>query len=72
MHTDNQNNDVSLAKEFQKYLTKSNANMVSLIKENPKKLLVTTKWTYRQFHFQDNADDEHQDVKIYCNTSQFP
>ena len=30
------------------------------------------KWTDRQYHVQDNADVEHQDVKIYCNTSQFP
>ena len=30
------------------------------------------KWTYRQYHFQDNTAVEHKDVKIYCNTSQFP
>ena len=30
------------------------------------------KWTYRQYHVQDNADVEHQDVIMYCNTNQFP
>ena len=30
------------------------------------------KWTGRQYHVQDNADVEHQDVKMYCNTNQFP
>ena len=26
----------------------------------------------RQYHVQDNADVSHQDVKMYCNTNQFP
>ena len=30
------------------------------------------KWTERQYHVQDNTDVEHQAVKMYCNTSQFP
>ena len=30
------------------------------------------KWTYRQYHVQDNADVSHKDVKIYCNTNKFP
>ena len=30
------------------------------------------KWTDRQYHVQDNAYVSHQDVKIYCNTNQFP
>ena len=30
------------------------------------------KWTDGQYHVQDNADVEHQDVKIYCNSNQFP
>ena len=25
-----------------------------------------------QYHFQDNADVAHQDIKIYYNTNQFP
>ena len=30
------------------------------------------KWTEREYHVQDNADVEHKDVKMYCNTNQFP
>ena len=30
------------------------------------------KWTGRKYHVQDNADVEHKDVKMYCNTNQFP
>ena len=30
------------------------------------------KWTERKYHVQDNASVEHKDVKMYCNTNQFP
>ena len=30
------------------------------------------KYTDRQYHVQDNADVSHQDVRMYCNTNQFP
>ena len=30
------------------------------------------KWTERKYHVQDNAVVELKDVKIYCNTNQFP
>ena len=30
------------------------------------------KWTDIQYHVQDNAAVEHQDVNIYCNICQFP
>ena len=30
------------------------------------------KWKDRQYHVQDNADVALQDVRIYCNTNQFP
>ena len=30
------------------------------------------KWTEKQYHVQDNAAVELKDVKIYCNTNQFP
>ena len=29
-------------------------------------------WKNRQYHVQDNYAVEHQDVKIHCNTSQWP
>ena len=30
------------------------------------------KWTDRQYHVQDNADDSHQDVRMYCNKNKLP
>ena len=45
--------------------------MVPLIEENKNKF-VERKWTDREYHVQDNSDVEHQDVKMYCNTNQFP
>ena len=30
------------------------------------------KWTDGQHNVQDNADVAHKDVRIYCNTNQFP
>ena len=30
------------------------------------------KWANKQYHVQDNATVEHKDLKMYCNTSQFP
>ena len=30
------------------------------------------KWTKRKYHVQDNVDVELKDVKMYCNTNQFP
>ena len=29
-------------------------------------------WTDRECHVQDNADVVHKDVKMYCDTNQFP
>ena len=30
------------------------------------------KWTYRQYHVQYDSDVVHKDMKMYCNTNQFP
>ena len=30
------------------------------------------KWTDRQYHVQDNSDVSHKDMKMYCDTNQFP
>ena len=29
-------------------------------------------WKNRDYHVQNNEDVEHQDVKMYCTTNQFP
>ena len=44
--------------------------MVSLIKLNAK-ISMQRKLTERQYHVEDNSDVEHQDVRMYCNKSQF-
>ena len=46
--------------------------MNSLIRENIGKIASKTKWTDREYHVQDNADVAHNDVKMYCDTNQFP
>ena len=30
------------------------------------------KWTYGQYHVQDNVDVVYKDIIMYCNTNQFP
>ena len=47
------------------------ATMVPLIKEN-KKRFMERKWRERKYHIQDNAAVEPKNVKMYCNTNQFP
>ena len=46
--------------------------MMQLIRENQKKRFIEVKWTDRKYHVQDNSDVELKDVKMYCNTNQFP
>ena len=72
MHFCTQNNDVSLAKEFQKHLSKENRkhgviNQEKFIKRSSKR-----KWTDREYHVQDNAGVAHKYMKMHCNTNQFP
>ena len=44
--------------------------MVPLIKEN-KKIFMERKWK-KKYHVHDDATVELKDVKMYCNTNQFP
>ena len=47
-------------------------NMESFIRENTGKDQVKEKLTDRKYHVQGNADFSHKDVKMYCDTHQFP
>ena len=69
-HTGKQKDDISLSKEFQHHLKKEDIKMVFLIRE--KILFTERKWTYRQYHIQDNDDVTRNDVIMYCNRNQFP
>ena len=52
-------------------MTKKHHKYVVIDQVKYKKRFMEIKWTDRQYHVQDNADVEHQYVKLYCNTSQF-
>ena len=45
--------------------------MVSLIRKITK-ISSERNFTEREYHFQYNSDVAHKDVKMYCNTNQFP
>ena len=72
MHTGNQKDDVSLAKEFQHYLTKEQRKNGVIDQGKHKKTFMEIKWTDRQYHVQDNADVAQQEVRMYYNKNQFP
>ena len=72
MNTGTQKDNVSLAKEFQHFLTREHRKIGDIDQGKYKKLFMEIKWTDRQYHVQDNADVSHQNVRIDCNTNQFP
>ena len=37
-----------------------------------RKIFMERKWTERKYHVQENTSVELKDVKMYCNTNQFP
>ena len=37
-----------------------------------RKIFMEIKWTEKKYHVQDNAAVEIKDMKINCNTNQFP
>ena len=67
-----QNNDVSLAKEFQNNLSKEHQNHGVIDQGKYRKISSKRKKTDREYYFQDNDDVAQKDVKIYCDTNQFP
>ena len=72
MHTSNQKDYGSLAKEFQHHLKKEHRKTFVFDQGKNIKRFMERKWTDGQYHVQDNADVAHQDVRIYFNTNQFP
>ena len=71
MHTGTQKYDVSLAKEFQEYLTK-NHQKYGVIDQGKYTKIMERKWTDIQYHVKDNTYSKHKDVEMYCNTNQLP
>ena len=72
MHSCTQKNDVSLAKKPQKYLSKEHRKHGVIDQVEYRKRASKRKCTEREYLVQDNADVAHKDVKMYCDTNQFP
>ena len=72
MHTGTENKDVSLAHEFKYHLEKDHGQNCAIDQMKPGKRFMEIKWTERKYHVQDNASVQLKDVKIHCNTNQFP
>ena len=72
IHSCTSKNDVSLAKEFQKRLSKKHRKHGFIDQGKYRKISSKIKWTDREYHVQNNADGAHKDVKMYCDTNQFP
>ena len=71
MYNGNQNNDISLAKEFQQHQKKEHRKNVVFDQVKNNKRFMERKCTDRQYNAQDNANVAHQYVIMYCNTNQF-
>ena len=70
-HTAIQNTYVNLAQEFQKYLSNESRKHF-VINHGKHKKVKLKKWKNRQYRVLHNKHVNHQDVKIYCVTKQFP
>ena len=69
MHT---KKDVSLAKEFQKYLSNYDRKYGAIDQGKDSKIATKIKWSDREHHVQDNSDAAHKDVKMYCDNNKLP
>ena len=65
-------NDVSLAKEFQKHMSKDDRKYGVIDQGKYRKGSSKRKCTGREYHVQDNTDVAHKYVKMYWDTNQFP
>ena len=63
---------VSLAKEFQKNLSKDDCKHGEIDQGKYKETSSKRKWTDREYHVKDYADVSHKYVRMYCDTNQFP
>ena len=72
IHTGTEKKDVSLAREFKDHLEGKHRKNGFIDQGKPRKIFMNREWTERKYHIQDNDDVELNDVKMYCNTNQFP
>ena len=71
IHTGTENKDVSLAQELKNHMEEEYRQNGAIDQVKPRKRFMERKWTYREYHVQDNYGVELKDMKIYCNTNQF-
>ena len=71
-HTGTENKNVSLAKEFKDHLEGEHRQNGAIDQGKSRKIFMEREWTERKYHVQDNSVVELEDVKMYCNTNQFP
>ena len=72
IHTVTEKKDVSLAWEFKDHLEGERRKNGAIDQGKSRKRFMNRKWTERNYHVQDNAEVELKDVKMSCNTNQFP
>ena len=72
MHTGTENKDLSLSQEFKNDTEEEHRQNGSIDQVISRKRFMERKWTEGKCHVYDNAAVELKDVKIYCNTNQFP
>ena len=72
MYTGTENKDISLAQEIKNNLEEEHRQNGAIDQGKPRKIFMERKWTEIKYHVQDNDAVELKDVKIYCNTNQFP
>ena len=59
-------------KQFQEHMSKEHRKHGVIDQRKYRKTASNRKWTDRDYHVQYNADVSHKDVKMYCDTNQFP
>ena len=72
IHTGTKKKDVSLAREFKDHLEGEHRQNGAIDQGKSRKIFMKRKWTEIKYRVQDNASVKLKDVKMYCNTNQFP
>ena len=72
MHTGTEDKDVSLSQEFKNHLEGEHRQNVAIDQGKSRKRYMERKLTERKYHVHENASVDLKDVKMYCNTNQFP
>ena len=72
IHTGTENKDVILAQGFKNNLEGEHRQNGAIYQGKSRKRFMEIKWIEIKYHVQDHALVELKDVKMYCNTNQFP